>query len=142
MNYVDPELVQGFRIEVTQQLADAVEFAVNFQRARGEDAEDELRQAAQDALAELLPGIVVAAEDAYRKSALGQPDYEAIAMLFKQLAIRTRLSALSEGATVGLDTRKGATTGPFYGVVPYDGNECVHVGDEFVPVASIRELHA
>lgn len=150
MEQVDSKIIEGFRVEVTQQLSESVEFAVTTLINDGENDTEEHRQAAQEALVELLTPMVGATLDAYRKSPLKYPDFEAVALMFKNLAIRAKLFALCAKTpddpdmfpTIRVETRKGTVEGILYDVVPYDGMESAHIGDEFVPVVSIQELHA
>lgn len=144
MELVDKSIIEGFRIEITQQLAESVEFAVQALINDGERDPEELRQVAQDALMELMMPIPEAVVDAYQKSPLHQADFEAIASIFKQLAIRAKLKALCASKTypqIAVDTRKGAVIGALYDVLEHDGMESAHIGDEFVPLISIEELH-
>lgn len=144
MDYVDPKVIEGFCSEVTQQLADGVEFAVQFQRNNGESDDDELRQAAQDALVQLMTPMVEAVEDAYKRSSLKKVDDEAVALIFKRLAIRSKLFMLDtlDAPEVVVLTRKGEVSGPLNGVGVYEKQESAHIGDEFVPIIAILELNA
>lgn len=154
MEQVDTNIIEGFRVEVTQQLAESVEFAINALVNDGENDQEEHRQAAQEALVELLTPMVEATHDAYRKSPLRWPDFEAVALIFKNLAIRAKLKALCARSpdhpdmfpTVTVVTRKRTVSGVLCDMGPYEGTECIHltVDDEleFIPVVSIQELHA
>jgi len=154
MEQVDTKIIDGFRLEVTQQLAESVEFAVNALVNNGENDPEEHRQAAQEALVELLTGMPEATIDAYRRSPLKHPDLEAVAHVFKNLAIRAKLIALCGRSpehpdmfpTVEVVTRKRTVTGVLCDMGPYEGTECIHLtvdgALEFIPVVSIQELHA
>lgn len=151
MEQVDAQIIEGFRVEVTAQLAESVEFAVNALVNEGENDLEEHRQAAQEALVELLTPMVEATLDAYRKSPLKKPDFEAVALIFKNLAIRAKLKALCAKSpddpdmfpVIKVETRKGVVEGILYDVIEHDGLESAHIGDDgFVPVVSIQELHA
>lgn len=150
MKYLDDKLVESFTLEVQQPLAQAIEFAVTYRQNEGETDELELRQAAQDALAEITPALVPALEEAYRRSPLGRPDYDACAVLFKRLAIFTKLRALVadvDDRTVGITTRKGEVHGAVVNMGDHDGQASVCLingtGEErWVTLDSIQDLAA
>lgn len=144
MEYVDEKIVEGFGIEVAQQLSESVEFAVQGRLNDGEHDPDELRQVAQDALTELMvPSLIEATAKAYEHSALRQPDFAAIAVIFNRLAIRAKLKVLVDNAQpVRLLTRKGAHEGVISSLSYYDDQYSALMGDEWLPVDSIQELHA
>ena len=148
MEQVDTKIVAGFRSEVTQQLAESVEFAVNALVNDGEHDRDEHRQAAQEALVELLTPMVENTLDAYRRSPLKDPDYEAVALIYKNLAIRAALLALcarpasaeDELPVITAVTRKGPVRGVLSGVSEHEGMESALIGEQYVPVVSILDL--
>lgn len=154
MEQVDSKIIDGFQLEIMQQLSESVEFAVQALINDGEQDTEAHRQAAQEALTELLTGIVEATHDAYRKSPLKFPDFEAVATIYKQIAIRAKLKALCARSpehsdmfpTIVVETRKGIVEGALYDMVDHEGLESIHLGVEegttWVPVVSIQELHA
>lgn len=150
MKYLDDKLVESFTLEVQQTLAQAIEFAVTYRQNEGERDPEELRQAAQDALAEITPAFVPALEEAYRRSPLGAPDFEAVALLFKRLAIRAKLRAVvedGEGGSVSVSTRKGEIHGAVINMGDHDGQVSVCIingtGEErWVALDSIQDLAA
>jgi hypothetical protein len=148
LEYVDPKIVKGFRSEVTQQLAESVDFAVQQLEHSGEVVEaDAIRQTAQDALSELMTPMVEATIDAYKKSEQFV-DFDAVAQLFNHLAIRARLMALcardsshpDRFPTVLAKTRRGDVEGTLYDVLLKDNMETAHIGDEYIPVVAILEI--
>lgn len=149
VEYVDDKIIEGFRVEVSQQLGECVEFATTMLKNEGETDPNELRQAAQDALTELMvPGLVEAVATAYEHSPLGEPDFEAIATIFKRLAIRSKLRALTEQESfpvVTVLTRKGEFEGSLYGIEDHEGARSIHLHnageDMWVQVDSIQEIH-
>lgn len=164
MEYLEDSLVDGYKVEWTAQFGEAIQFAVHFRENRGERDDNELRQAAQDALGEIMPTVMDAMVEAYRRSPLKVPDFEAVSLLFKQLAIRAKLLELcgrspdhpDQFPTVKLVTRKRDYAGILYDMISKDGQEVVHLGvvaqeaedgsydrhDEFVPLVSVQELHS
>jgi hypothetical protein len=155
MEYLDEKIVDGFRVEMQQQLGEAIRFAVEYLRNRDEHDELELRQAAQDALQELMPSMVDATAEAYRRSTLKAPDFEAVTLLFKNLAIRAKLLELcarspdhpDQFPTVTLVTRKGEVTGTLYDMLKREGQEQIHLsaednGETWIPLVSVQDLRA
>lgn len=154
MEQVDSKIIDGFIDEVTQQLSESVEFAVTTLVNDGENSVEAQRQAAQEALTELLTGAVEATHDAYRKSPLKYPDFEGVAQIYKQLAIRAKLKALCARSpehpdmfpNIVVETRKGIVEGTLYDMLDNEGMESIHIGTEegtvWVSVVSIQELHA
>src|SRR3954453_16205679 len=126
MEYLDRRTITSFQSEVQSQLGEAIEFATAYQTNRGESDPLELRQAAQDALSELMPVIVDATVDAYART-LKEVDYEAVELLFRQLAIRARLHWLNQDGAKGdppnvtVTTRKGVTEGRLRKLIKRDG---------------------
>ena len=157
--YLDQPLIEGFQAEVKAQMADAIEFAVNIAR-RDDDSlsEDELRQAAQDALVELTTPLVESMNEAYERAFKSDP--EAVAYIFTRLATRAALMALcnrpdddlSSRPVVRVHTRKGDKMGRLYGVTIKDGEEVIELseatgvsmnsgsGMTTIPVVSIIEI--
>lgn len=147
--YLDQAIIDGFKAEAIAQMGDAIEFAVNATKSADKAADDELRQAAQDALIELMTPIVGAMNEAYIRSY--KPDPEAVAHIFTRMATRARLMSLvrrddqnSQFPTVRVHTRKGDVIGELYGVITRDGEEVAHLSnrpeDRFIPVVSIIDV--
>lgn len=144
-DYIDPQVIEGFRVEVTSQLAEAVEFAINRRVNDGEVDDEECRQAAQDALYELTLPLVDAFRDAYKKSPLGVVDDAAIALLFQRHAIKAKLFELvDEPWILEIETRKESHTGRMRSIVEYEGEEAVvletNSGSVTVPIVAIIDL--
>jgi hypothetical protein len=146
--YLDEQLIEGFALEVEQQLGEAIQFAVQYRRGLGERDVNELRQAAQDSLAEILPVLVDALESAYAKSELAE-DYVAIAMLFQRLAIRAKLKMLlhiPRSPGVHIVTRKATYAGLLLGMGDNDGVFSIRLltneSDEptWVPFDSVQDV--
>jgi hypothetical protein len=148
MEFLEEQLVVGFKDDAVRHLAEAVEFAVQYRINRGETDRDELRQSAQDSLMQILPSLLDATREAYRRSPLDEVDHGAIAVLFKRLAIRAKLMELDEagsyGVSVTVRTRKGHVTGSIIGLGEHEGQYSVHLlvsGDDvYLPVDSIQDL--
>lgn len=128
MEYLEPELLEGFRTRTREQLGEAINFAVSYHTVRGDSDIDELRQAAQDALSEILPEIVSAIKDAYKRSEIGVVDYAAMEILFRQLAVRVKLDEhISSGKPLALHTRKGTRTGIILSVREHEDQEQIEL---------------
>lgn len=149
MEYLEPELTEGFRTRTREQLGEAINFAITYHTARGVTDTDELRQAAQDSLSEMLPEIIPAIQEAYTRSPLKAIDFAAMEVLFRQLAIRAKLAqAESSGNAMILDTRKDTHAGIVLGVMDYEGQESVKLqtdrmsgdGIDWVPFASVQSV--
>lgn len=148
MEYVDEKIIEGFGIEVAQQLSESVEFAVQGKLNDGERDPDELRQVAQDALTELMvPSLIEATAKAYEHSPLKEPDFDAIAMLFGRLAVRAKLKALPSSVRIRVRTRSRMHEGALGSVRFHDEVLSVQLlsldgEDEWIPVDSIQEVQA
>lgn len=149
MEYLDTSLVDGFKIVCQERLGEAIDFALAYQDNQDEGDIDELRQAAQDALSEIVPAFLEGITTAYQRSALKAVDYEAISTLFRQLAIRAKLDEhVSSGVPVTLSTRKGARSGVVIAVTEHEDQEQVKLqtdrmsgdGIEWVPFASVQSI--
>ena len=149
MEYLDPSLVDGFKVLCQEQLGEAIEFALQYQQNQGEGESDELRQAAQDALSEIVPAFLEGITVAYKRSSLKAVDYEAVSTLFRQLAIRAKLDEyISSGIPATLSTRKGARSGVIVSVTEHEDQEQVKLqtdrmsgdGIEWVPFASVQSI--
>lgn len=149
MEYLEPELLEGFRTRAREQLGEAINFAVTYHTSRGEHDTDELRQAAQDSLSEILPELIGAISDAYERSPIHAIDYAAMSVLFQQLAIRAKLEEhISSKVPVKLITRKGNRSGVVLAIQNHEEQEQVKLqtdrmsgdGIEWVPFVSIQGL--
>lgn len=142
MEYLEPQLTEGFRVRAIEQLGEAINFAVTYHTARGETDTDELRQAAQDSLSEMLPEIIPAIQEAYTRSPLKAVDYAAMEVLFRHLAIRVKLEAhKSSGDRLILVTHKGRFSGSIVSIGDYEGQEQVLLNDgSKVQINSILSL--
>jgi hypothetical protein len=139
--YLDKPIIDGFQAVVIAQMAVAIEFAVNTTTndPEGAASDDELRQAAQDALVELMTPLVDSMNTAYTRAY--QSDPEAVAYLFSRLATRARLKSLCVSPRpVNMYTRKGTITGVLTGMGMEEGEEVAYIGDLCVPVVSITEI--
>ncbi|MDB5280848.1 MAG: hypothetical protein JWR61_5803 [Ferruginibacter sp.] len=149
--YVDEKIIEGFRIAISQQIEESIEFATKMANGtEGAQDEEETRQAAQDALVELLvPTLVEATAKGYDNSPLGAPDFDAISLIFQRLATRAKLCALctaEQFPSVEIVTRKGTVSGKLYGLGDHDDQYCAHLNmageDLWIQVDSIQEVHA
>jgi hypothetical protein len=149
MEYLDTSLVDGFKIVCQERLGEAIDFALAYQDNQDEGDIDELRQAAQDALSEIVPAFLEGITTAYQRSALKAVDYEAISTLFRQLAIRAKLDEhVSSETPVTLITRKGSYSGVILSVREHEDQEQVELGapkgesawTQWVPFASVQSI--
>lgn len=149
MEYLEPELTEGFRVRAVEQLGEAINFAVTYHTARGETDTDELRQAAQDSLSEMLPEIIPAIQEAYKRSPLKAVDFAAMEILFRQLAIRAKLEEhKSSSNAIILDTHKGSHAGIVLDIVMRENQEQIKLqtdlmsgdGIKWVPVKSVQSV--
>jgi hypothetical protein len=140
MDYLDSKLIESFRLQVQQSLQEGIEFAVNYERNRGERNGEVLRQTAHDALSQLFSELIGATSEAYRRSPLQKADDAAISALFDQVAVRARVKALTVGTVVDATTAGTNHYGTYYGSYEHEGQESVLIGEDYVPVVSIKEL--
>jgi hypothetical protein len=152
MDYVDPQVIKGFMSEVESQLAEVIEFSTQMRINEGEKEENELRQTAQDALFEIMTPLLGATSNAYRKSPLGRPDFDAITTIFRRLAIRAELVAMcarspehpNQFPTITIETRKGVFSGTLYDMLDHEGQFSVHMSagddEQWIPVDSILKV--
>lgn len=149
MEYLDSSLVDGFRTVCQERLGEAIDFAITYQQNQGEGESDEQRQAAQDALSEIIPAVLEGLTVAYKRSSLKNVDYEAITTLFRQLAIRAKLEEhISSKRPITLVTRKGNRSGVVLSVRLHEDQEQIELqtdrmsgdGIEWVSFTSVQSM--